>query len=106
LGLLPQVKDFYLWFYLAFAVSSTMMPSESDRHAWLPLGLWTAVLFALGLLAGAGPWMLENLTPLLNDFLGVLTTLFGLSLVLHVVLLLPTMIARRVVSKVTGVDVM
>jgi len=106
LRLLPQVKDFYLWFYLAFAVSSTMMPSDSDRHAWLPLGLWTAVLFALGLLAGAGPWMLENLAPLLNDFLGVLATLFGLSLVLHVVLLLPTMVAHRVVSKVTGVDVM
>jgi len=30
---LPSVKDFYLWFYLAFAVSSTMMPSQSDRHA-------------------------------------------------------------------------
>ena len=34
---LPRVKDFYLWFYLAFAVNSTMMPSESDRHAWLEL---------------------------------------------------------------------
>ena len=34
---LPRVPDFYVWFYLAFAVSSTMMPSESDRHAWLEL---------------------------------------------------------------------
>ncbi len=34
---LPNVQDFYLWFYLVFAVSSTMMPSESDRHAWLEL---------------------------------------------------------------------
>src|ERR1044071_4158222 len=25
---LPGVSDFYLWFYLAFAVSSTMMPSD------------------------------------------------------------------------------
>jgi len=105
LGLLPTVKDFYVWFYLAFAVSSTMMPSESDRHAWLPLGLWTAVLFTLAIFAGAGTWMLENLTPFLNDSLNVAAALFGLSLILHIVLLLPTMLAHRLVSRVTGLEV-
>ena len=105
LGLLPAVKDFYLWFYLAFAVSSTMLPSESDRHAWLPLGLWVAGLFALAIFAGAGTWMLTNLAPLLSDFLTVVALLFALSLILHVVLLLPTFITHRIVSKVTGVDV-
>ena len=105
LKLLPQVRDFYLWFYLAFAVSSTMMPSESDRHAWLPLGLWTAVLFALAILAGAGTWMLENITPLLNDFFGSVATLFGLSAALHIVLLLPTMLLHRIVTRITGMDV-
>ena len=105
LGLLPTVRDFYLWFYLAFAVSSTMMPSESDRHAWLPLGIWTGVLLALAIFAGAGTWMLENLAPFLNNFLNVAATLFGLSLVLHILLLLPTMLAHRLVSRVTGLDV-
>jgi hypothetical protein len=105
LKLLPQVNDFFLWFYLAFAVSSTMMPSESDRHAWLPLGLWTAGLLALAIFAGAGTWMLENVTPLLNNFFGSVATLFGLSVALHVVLLLPTMLLHRIVSKVTGMDV-
>jgi hypothetical protein len=105
LGLLPTVRDFYLWLYLAFAVSSTMLPSESDRHAWLPLGLWVAGLFALAIFAGAGTWMLTNLAPLLNDFLTVVAMLFGLSVILHIVLLLPTFIAHRIVSKMTGVDV-
>jgi hypothetical protein len=102
---LPQVNDFYVWFYLAFTVSSTMMPSESDRHAWLPLGLWVVVLFTLALFAGAGPWVLENLAPFLNEFLGAVATLFGLSIALHLVLLLPTIIAHRLVSRATGVDV-
>ena len=102
---LPAAKDFYLWFYLAFTVSSTMMPSESDRHAWLPLGLWTAVLLAIGLLAGAGPWMLQNIAPALNDFLDALATLFGLSLGLHIALLLPTLLAHQAAAKVTGLDV-
>jgi hypothetical protein len=105
LELLPKMKDFYLWFYLAFAVSSTMMPSESDRHAWLQLGLWAAVLFALAIFAGAGAWMLENLAPFLNNFLAVAATLFGLSLALHVVLLLPAMLAHRIVSGITGLDI-
>jgi hypothetical protein len=105
LGRLPQVADFYLWFYLAFTVSSTMMPSESDRHAWLPLGLWAGVLFGLALLTGAGPWMLENLAPFLDEFLGAVATLFGLSIALHVVLLLPTVLAHRLASQVTGMDV-
>jgi hypothetical protein len=105
LKLIPQVNDFFLWFYLAFTVSSTMMPSESDRHAWLPLGLWTAGLLALAILAGAGAWMLNNITPLLNNFLGSVATLFGLSVALHIVLLLPTMLLHRIVSRITGVDV-
>jgi hypothetical protein len=105
LTLLPQMDDFFLWFYLAFTISSTMMPSESDSHAWLPLGLWTAGLLTLGIFAGAGTWMLENIAPLLNNFLGLVATLFGLSVALHVVLLLPTMLLHRIVSRVTGVDV-
>lgn len=105
LSLLPMVKDFYLWFYLAFVVSSTMMPSDSDRHAWLPLGLWMAVLLAFAILAGAGTWMLDNIAPILNDFLTVVAILFGLSVILHVVLLLPTMLVHRLVSRVTGMDV-
>ena len=105
LKLLPQVNDFFLWFYLAFTVSSTMMPSESDRHAWLPLGLWIAGLLTLAIFAGAGTWMFDNLAPLLNIFLGSVATLFGLSVVLHIILLIPTMILHRIVSRITGVDV-
>src|SRR6266540_7540457 len=74
---LPRVQDFYLWFYLAFAVSSTMMPSESDRHAWLELVISIGVLFAIALLVGAGPWMLVNIAPRLSDFLNSVAVIFG-----------------------------
>ena len=50
---LPNIKGFYLWFYLAFTISSTMMPSESDRHAWAPLGIWVALLLGLDRAAAA-----------------------------------------------------
>ena len=102
---LPQVKDFYLWFYLAFAVSSTMMPSESDRHAWLELLISIAVLFAITMLVGAGPWMLDNVAPRVSNFLSSVAVIFGLSAFVHAVLVLPTALAHRLLARATGVDV-
>jgi hypothetical protein len=102
---LPTVKDFYLWFYLAFAVSSTMMPSESDRHAWLELVISVGVLLSLALLVGAGPWMLNSVAPLLSNFLSSVSVILGLSSAFHVVLILPTMLVHKLLARATGVDV-
>ena len=102
---LPQSQDFYLWFYLAFAVSSTMMPSESDRHAWLELLISIAVLFGLALLFGAGPWMLSNVAPRLSTFLSSVAVIFGLSALVHILLIVPTALIHKLLARVTGVDV-
>jgi hypothetical protein len=102
---LPQVPDFYLWFYLAFAVSSTMMPSESDRHAWLELVISIGVLVGIALLVGAGPWMLSNIAPRLSNFLSSVAVIFGLSAFVHIVLILPTMLIHKLLARATGVDV-
>jgi hypothetical protein len=102
---LPQAPDFYLWFYLAFAVSSTMMPSESDRHAWLELVISIAVLFGITLLVGAGPWMLSNVAPRLSTFLSSVAVIFGLSAFVHILLILPTALIHKMLARLTGVDV-
>jgi hypothetical protein len=82
-----------------------MMPSDSDRHAWLPLGLWIAVLFALAIFAGAGTWMLEHITPFLDNFLYSVALLFGLSNVVHIVLLIPFFLFHRILVYFMKVDV-
>jgi hypothetical protein len=102
---LPNVRDFYLWFYLVFAVSSTMMPSESDRHAWLELLISIGVLFGITLLFGAGPWMLSNLAPRISNFLGLVAAIFGVSSFIHILLILPVALIHRVLSRLTGLDV-
>jgi hypothetical protein len=102
---LPTVKDFFLWFYLAFTVSSTMMPSESDRHAWLELVISVGVLFSIALLIGAGPWMLNNVAPFVSIFLSSVAVILGLSSIIHVVLILPTMLVHKLLARATGVDV-
>jgi hypothetical protein len=102
---LPHVQDFYLWFYLAFAVSSTMMPSESDRHAWLELLISVGVLFAIALAFGAGPWMLSNVAPRLSNFLSSVAVIFGLSAFVHILLILPAALIHKTLARLTGVDV-
>ena len=102
---IPKTPDFWLWFFLAFTVSSTMMPSASDRHAWFPFGLLGGALMGIAILAGAGPWLLKNLAPPFNSFLRALALIFGLSGVLHVLLILPFLLLHQLLTRMTGVDI-
>lgn len=96
LGLLDNIPDFYLWFYLTFTVSSTMLPSESDRHSWMPLGIWVIVLFSFAIFSGAGTWMINNIAPPLNNFLNSVALLFMLSNIVHLILFFPFYVFRRI----------
>lgn len=102
---LPQQPDFWLWFYLIFVVSSTMLPSVSDRRAWLPVLAGVILLVGLGLLAGIGPWMAANLAPVVNRGMGALAAVFGISLAVHLILVFPFWIAHRLLAGLTHVDV-
>lgn len=105
LSALPRSNDFLLWFYLTFAISSTMMPSQSDRHAWFALFISVGVLFLIALVAGAGPWMLDNVAPVMSDFLSSVAVIFGLSAIVHVLLILPIALIHKLLARLTGVDV-
>lgn len=101
----PQVKDFWLWFYLAFTVSSTMLPSAADRKAWLPVFLSIGLILGIALLAGAGSWMLANIAPTINQGLRMLAVIFGVSLIIHLALALPAWLLRILISRLTGLRV-
>ncbi len=102
---LPTVPDFWIWFYATFAVSTTMLPSESDRHAWLPLGLVSVLLLAAAVLAGAGPWMLANMAPPFNQFLRGTAVILLVSISVHILLILPLWPIHRLLTRLTGLDV-
>lgn len=105
MGALPQQADFWLWFYLAFTISSTMFPSESDRRAWLPVLLVVGVLFFLALAVGAGPWMAVSLKPWFDPVLRTLATIYGISLGLHLALLLPFCAFHWLLTSLTGLRI-
>jgi len=96
---LPNLPDFWVWFYLAFTISSTMLPSASDRRAWLPVVLILVALAGIAVLAGAGPWMLTNLAPRVNQLFLTLATIFGISLVLHLILAIPIGLLANALSR-------
>jgi hypothetical protein len=102
---IPSVSDFPLWFYLTFAVSSAMLPSASDRHAWIPLGMIVVGALSLVLFAGAGPWMAERLAPALNDFLRSVATVFGFSAVIHLALVLPVFLLHKFFARLLKRDI-
>jgi hypothetical protein len=98
--------DFWLWFYLAFTVSSTMLPSPSDRRAWLPLALSIGILLGASLLAGAGPWMLLHLASPFNQVLRAVAVVLAISVIIHLILLLPLWSLRKLLARLTGWDIM
>lgn len=105
--LLPKVSgDFWLWFYLTMVVSSTMLPSASDRRAWMPVGMMFGLLVSIALLAGAGEWLWTHLAPAFNTFLRALALLFGLSVVLHLLFVLPFALLHKILARILHMDIL
>jgi uncharacterized membrane protein len=97
-----SVANFWLWVYLVFSISNAMLPSESDRQAWLSLGLYCCVavivLYGLGLLQ-------EVYYPLSGFFLralGSLTFAFLLTIIVDAAVIVFVVILERLVMIFTG----
>lgn len=97
--------DFWLWFYLIFAVSSMMFPSASDRRTWLPIVLILGALSGIFILAGFGPWLTAHLGEPLQIILQTATVIFFISGVVHIFLLVPVWMTRLLLSRITGLSV-
>ncbi len=97
--------DFWLWFYLVFAISSTMLPSASDRRAWLPLILVLLFLLGIILLVGVGPWLLTRLGSSLRAAIDAITMVLGVTVLIHLVLLPPIFFLRKLISRLLGLQV-
>jgi hypothetical protein len=103
-----QQPDFWLWFYLVFVVSSTMMPSASDRRAWLPLGLFALVIIIIALLTGPGGYLADiwvSVSPQINLGIYALVLIFGVSVAFHILLLVPAWLLRLVLWRIHPVRI-
>lgn len=93
-------QDFWIWFYIIFVVSSTMFPSTTDRRGWTPILLTIGVLVSLVLISGLGPWLWERIGSFLLDLVRLLSMIFLVSALVHLLLLLPVWALRFSLSRI------
>lgn len=97
--------DVWLWLYLALAVSSTMFPSSSDRRPMTKLLIGLVLLLALIILFGAGVWLLDLVGPGVSRTLGAASLVCGMSVGLHILLLVPLGLLRRLFGELMWVKI-
>ncbi len=97
--------DFWLWFYLVFTISSTMMPSSADRRSWLPVILVVLALLGVILLLGVGSWIMTTFGTAFVTGLNTITMVFGITIIVHLLLLPPAWLARTIISRIVGLRV-
>ncbi len=102
---LIDIPDFWIWFYLAFVISSTMLPSASDRQGWLPVGLLVVGVILVGLLIGIGGWLFTRVAPVVNQAMSGIAGVLAISLAIHLVCWFPVVTIRWLLSWITGLQV-
>ena len=95
---LRATPDLAIWIYLAIAVSNTMLPSASDRSAWVPVGLMIGVVAVAVALLGLGPQAAALISTPLEQLLRSLAGLFTLTAALDLLLIVPLWIVQRIVE--------
>lgn len=97
--------DFWLWFYMLFTISNTMLPSASDRRAWLPVLLVIGFLIGLVILVGVGPWLLSRFGSTFASAMDTISMVLGITVLMDLVLVPPIYFVRRLVSRILGLRI-
>jgi hypothetical protein len=106
-GLAEMLKapDLWLWLYLIFAVSNTMLPSESDREAWMPILLFVVLLAVLAWLAGLGPRIIDRLGRPLDVAALWLMAMYAFTIVADLPFVFLIGLLERILGRLKGVRV-
>jgi hypothetical protein len=99
---MTQAKDFWLWLYLIFTVSNSMVPSAADRRAWLPVALMAALLIGVLVWIGLGPALLEAFGGLAASGLRALAAAFTITVALDLAFIPLIWTVEKVLMRVTG----
>jgi hypothetical protein len=105
LGEVLKASDLWLWLYLIFAVSNTMLPSESDREAWMPILLFMVFLAALAWLAGLGPKIIHRLGRPFDVAAPWLMAMYAFTIVADLPFVLLIALLEQILGRLRGVRV-
>jgi len=105
---LPQAlrtPDAWVWAYVIFVVSNTMMPSGADRQGWPPVILFLALVGVLIWIAGYGPTIVDRAQESLNLGLHWLATICAITGLVDVPFMLLIALGERLLERAKGYKV-
>lgn len=82
-----RTPDFWLWYYLAFAIANAMMPSPADRRAWPALMLIIALITGLMVVLGLGDLVIEGMRGLFTLGISYLATAFAFTICINLLMI-------------------
>jgi hypothetical protein len=97
-----EVQDAWIWFYLLFAISNAMLPSEADREGLRPTMILVTLVLGLVILTGYGPDLLSRLAAPLEMIFGLLLAAFGMTLFVDLIFVGIIILLKIVISLLTG----
>jgi hypothetical protein len=100
-----QAPDVWIWAYVIFAVSNTMLPSRADRQSWTPVALFLILLIVLIWVAGLGPAVLANLATPLTIGLHWLALICTMTLIVDLPFVLGIALSEKVLEQLRGCKV-
>lgn len=97
-------RDWRKWLdlYLIFAVSTAMIPSESDRAPWGPVLIGTVFGIAALFLLGWTPRVPPDIIMLSQRVLNALTFALGIAVIVNGIVAIALWILERMIERVSG----
>jgi len=91
-----RVPNAWLWAYLVFAVSNSMLPSSSDRQPMLSLLLYASIVGIFSYVVGWLPRLVlpADLVARMINALRTLTTAFAFTIALDILIALPLLLTQ------------
>ena len=105
LGEMFGAPDAWVWFYVIFAVSNTMMPSRSDRQSWAPVILFLALIGVLAWVSGLGPTVAASLAKPVATGVRWLAAMTTLTILVDLPFVGLIALCERLLSRVKGIKV-
>ena len=100
-----RAPDAWLWAYVIFSVSNTMLPSRADRQAWTPVLLFLLLIGVLIWVTGLWPAIVQGLAEPLDTALRWLGTMCALTIAIDGPFMLAIALGERLLERAKGVQV-
>jgi len=100
-----KAPDAWIWAYVIFTVSNTMLPSRADRQSWTPVILFLLLVCVLIWAVGLWPVIVEGISEPLTIALRWLATMCTLTIVVDLPFVLLLALVERLLERIKGMRV-